>query len=192
MHLPSQIFITVGDIVTPFFHLLIIALLGVSPSMENGSVLFVANLACWSIGTSFCRVPDVETVKTESTGCQFLDSIVDIKYEELMALLRRVIVIADVAAFRQRCSSFVAARCRYYHCCRFSFHSFAALDDCPCLNHIDEMVKGEGDALDERFMVFFPELVRQVRNSIIDNLLQEFISVAMVQFSTCMRDLLCL
>ena len=99
MHLPSQIFITVGDIVISFFHLLIIALLGVSPSMENGSVLFVANLACWSIGTSFCRVPDVETVETEPTGCQFLDSIIDTKCEELVALLRRVLFIADVAAF---------------------------------------------------------------------------------------------
>ena len=189
---PSQIFITVGDIVISSFHLLIIALLGVSPSMENGSVLFVANLACWSIGTSFCRVPDVETVKTESTGCQFLDSIVDIKYEELMALLRRVIVIADVAAFRQRCSSLVATCCRRYHCCSSSVQSFAALNYRPCFNHIDEMVKGEGDALDERFMVLFPEFIRQVRNSIIDNLLQEFFSVAMVQFSTCMCDLLCL
>ena len=55
---PSQIFITIGEVIISSFHLLIIALLGVSPSVENGSVLFVTNLASWAIGTSFCRVTD--------------------------------------------------------------------------------------------------------------------------------------
>ena len=61
------------------------------------------------------------------------------------------------------------------HCCHrrgLTLHTFVALNDDPCFNHVDKVVERKWDALQIVFMMLFPKFVCQMWNSFIDDFLQ--------------------
>ena len=96
----------------------------------------------------------IHAMKAETVGCQFPNSVVNFERKKLMTFLRRMRAAADVATPRRlrpllttcwcivvRGWSLAVVRCRR----RYFFHSFTLLNYGPCLDHVDEIVKGEGD-----------------------------------------------